>query len=112
MIIGGGMAFTFKQVRDGVAIGKSLFDEEGAKIVPALVAKAAAKGVKLHLPCDYRVADKFDKFAKLDVATDKTGIPAEWLGLDCGPQSSKEFAQAIWRAKTIVFNGSEDTRAT
>lgn len=106
MIIGGGMAFTFKAVRDGVAIGKSLYDVEGAKIVPALVAKAAAKGVKLHLPCDYRIADKFDKFAKLDVATDQTGIPAEWLGLDCGPLSSKQFAQAIWRAKTIVFNGS------
>ena len=34
MIIGGGMAFTFNKVLGGSNIGKSLFDEEGAKIVP------------------------------------------------------------------------------
>jgi phosphoglycerate kinase len=105
MIIGGGMAFTFKKVIDGVKIGKSLFDEEGSKIVQKLVDKARANGVKLHLPVDYRVADKFAKDAKIDVASDKTGVPDEWMGLDCGPISSKNFAQAIWRAKTIVFNG-------
>src|SRR5690606_26813541 len=39
MIIGGGMAYTFKKVVYGVGIGKSLFDEEGAKIVAGLVEK-------------------------------------------------------------------------
>jgi phosphoglycerate kinase len=106
MIIGGGMAFTFKKVIDGIEIGKSLYDEEGAKIVKSLVEKAKAKGVKLHLPVDYRVGEKFDKYAKCDTVTDKQGIPAESMGLDCGPVSSKNFAQVIWRAKTIVFNGS------
>jgi phosphoglycerate kinase len=33
MIIGGGMAFTFKKVLDDMSIGKSLFDEEGSKLV-------------------------------------------------------------------------------
>jgi 3-phosphoglycerate kinase len=33
MIIGGGMAFTFKKVLNNVQIGKSLFDEEGSKTV-------------------------------------------------------------------------------
>ena len=39
MIIGGGMAFTFKKVLGGLSIGKSLFDEEGSKIVPEIMAK-------------------------------------------------------------------------
>lgn len=104
MIIGGGMAFTFKKV-GGVEIGKSLFDEEGAKIVPQILAAAAAKGVKIHLPTDYVVADKFAADAATSIAVDKDGVPAGWLGLDVGPASSKAFAEVIGRAKTIVWNG-------
>ncbi len=39
-------------------IGKSLFDAEGAKIAGEIMAKANAKGVKLHLPTDYVTGDK------------------------------------------------------
>jgi phosphoglycerate kinase len=107
MIIGGGMAFTFKKVMGGgVSIGSSLFDEEGAKIVPEILAKAAEKGVKIHLPTDYVVADKFAKDAAVEAASDATGgIPAGKLGLDVGPESSRAFAEAVLRAKTIVWNG-------
>ena len=42
IIIGGGMAFTFKKVLNNIEIGSSLFDEEGAKLVPDLMAKAKA----------------------------------------------------------------------
>ena len=45
MIIGGGMAFTFNRVVNGANIGSSLFDEEGAKIVPDIMKKASEKGV-------------------------------------------------------------------
>ena len=40
MIIGGGMAFTFNKVLNGTEIGASLYDEEGAAIVPQILAKA------------------------------------------------------------------------
>jgi len=40
MIIGGGMAFTFNKVLNGTSIGKSLYDEEGAKLVPEIMNKA------------------------------------------------------------------------
>jgi phosphoglycerate kinase len=63
MIIGGGMAFTFNKVVNNANIGKSLFDEEGAKIVPEIMAKAKERGVKIHLPQDYVVADKFEETA-------------------------------------------------
>jgi phosphoglycerate kinase len=63
MIIGGGMAFTFNKVVNNANIGKSLFDEEGAKIVPEIMAKAKERGVKIHLPQDYVIADKFEETA-------------------------------------------------
>jgi len=105
MIIGGGMAFTFKKVLENVKIGKSLFDEEGAKIVQRIVDKAKHKNVKLHFPVDYVIADKFAKDAKVDKATDATGIPDGWMGLDVGSESIKIFKEAISRAKTILWNG-------
>ena len=51
--------FAHAQVDSGMSIGSSLYDEEGAKIVPEIMAKAKEKGVKLHLPVDFVTADKF-----------------------------------------------------
>jgi phosphoglycerate kinase len=104
MVIGGGMAFTFKKVA-GMAIGNSLFDEEGAKLVPEIMEKAKARGVKIHLPTDHLIADKFAADAATKIVTDAEGVPAGWLGLDIGPQSSAVFADAVRRAKTVVWNG-------
>lgn len=59
MIIGGGMAFTFLKVLNGMKIGGSLFDEEGSKIVQKLVEKAKKNNVQLHLPVDFTTGDKF-----------------------------------------------------
>ncbi|HNC24618.1 MAG TPA: phosphoglycerate kinase [Opitutaceae bacterium] len=105
IIIGGGMAYTFKKVIDGMNIGDSLFDPEGAKIVADLVAEAKARNVKLIFPVDYLCADKFDANANTQPATDATGIPAGWMGLDAGPQSIALYRAAILGAKTIVWNG-------
>ena len=105
LIIGGGMAFTFKKELEGMAIGESLFDPEGAKIARELFAKAAARGVRITLPVDYVVADRFDPHANTKVVTDREGIPDGWMGLDGGPQSSALFEEAIGRARTVVWNG-------
>ena len=50
MIIGGGMAYTFNKVLNDTRIGDSIYDEEGAELVPDILAKAASKGVRIHLP--------------------------------------------------------------
>jgi phosphoglycerate kinase len=105
IIIGGGMAFTFKKVLNGMEIGNSLFDAEGAKLVADLVAKAQAKGVKLILPVDYVCGDKFAEDAAVRTADDASGIPAGWMGLDAGPQSVALYVAAIARARTIIWNG-------
>jgi phosphoglycerate kinase len=109
ILIGGGMIFTFKKVLQNMEIGASLFDPEGAKMVQEIMAKAQAKGVKIHLPVDYVCGDRFPKAAADAVAVqpadDASGIPAGWLGLDVGPKSNAIFTAAIARAKTIVWNG-------
>jgi len=105
LIIGGGMAYTFLKVRDNMAIGKSLYDAEGAKIVNELLAKAKAKGVQIHLPVDFIAADKFAPDANTQIVTVAQGIPEGWEGLDCGPATNANVAAVIARAKTVVWNG-------
>jgi phosphoglycerate kinase len=105
IIIGGGMAYTFLKVRDNMSIGDSIFDPEGAKIVPELLKKADDKGKKIHLPVDWVTADKFAADAKTGSATLQSGIPAGWQGLDVGPETTKQFAAIIARARTIIWNG-------
>jgi len=105
IIIGGGMAYTFKKVLNHMSIGASLFDPEGAKIVGELAAKAKERGVKLIFPVDYLCADKFDANASTQPADDSTGIPDGWQGLDAGPKSIALYREAILGAKTIVWNG-------
>jgi phosphoglycerate kinase len=105
IIIGGGMAFTFKKIVENVSIGNSLFDAEGAKIVAELLQKAQSKGVKIHLPIDYVCGDKFDAAASVSTADDSTGIPSGWMGLDIGPKSIANFNEVVGRAQTIMWNG-------
>ncbi|MDR2674761.1 MAG: phosphoglycerate kinase, partial [Opitutaceae bacterium] len=105
IIIGGGMAFTLLKELENTKIGASLYDEEGAKRVPEIVAKAKEKGVRLVLPVDFVIADKFAADANTAIVTKEEGIPDGWLGLDVGPKSIELFRAAIQRAQTIIWNG-------
>lgn len=105
MIIGGGMSFTFKKVIHAMSIGDSLFDNDGAAIVPDIVKKAQEKGVKLHFPVDFTIADRFAPDAESKVATAEQGIPDAWMGLDAGPSTCEMMREVVLRAKTIVWNG-------
>ncbi len=105
MIIGGGMAYTFLKVSEGMKIGKSLYDPEGAEIVMDILAKAKELGVKLIFPVDFTTADDFSADANTTVVTMEEGIPDDLEGLDCGPASIQRFQEAVLRAGTIVWNG-------
>lgn len=105
MIVGGGMAYTFLKVNDKMGIGSSLYDEEGAKIVPDIMKKAAEKGVKIILPTDFVISSKFGEDGEIKTATKEEGIPDGFMGLDCGLTSIAENAQAVAEAKTIIWNG-------
>jgi phosphoglycerate kinase len=86
-------------------IGNSLFDGPGSEKVAALVEKARSKNVKLVFPVDYVTADKFDKNAQVGEATDESGIPDGWFGLDVGPRTSELYRAAVLESKTILWNG-------
>ncbi|ODQ44924.1 hypothetical protein PICMEDRAFT_78689 [Pichia membranifaciens NRRL Y-2026] len=105
LIIGGGMAFTFNKVINGTSIGQSLFDKDGAEIVPKLMEKAKKNNVKVFLPVDFVTGDKFAADATVGHATVDSGIPDNLMGLDVGEKTIKEFEGAISQAKTIVWNG-------
>ncbi|CEG42350.1 phosphoglycerate kinase 1 [Plasmopara halstedii] len=105
MVIGGGMAFTFKKVINNMDIGSSLYDADGAKIVMEIMEKAKAKGVTLHLPVDFAIGDKFAADAAKRICLEEEGIPAGWMGLDIGPKSQEAFKAAVAKAKTVVWNG-------
>ncbi|RYP17865.1 hypothetical protein DL765_004263 [Monosporascus sp. GIB2] len=107
LVIGGGMVFTFKKTLYGMKIGNSLFDEAGSKTVGQIMEKAKRNGVQVTLPVDYVTADKFDKDANTGTATDETGIPDGWIGLDCGPESVRLIREAIDAAETILWNGPQ-----
>ena len=107
LIIGGGMAYTFLAAQ-GYGVGKSLVDNEKLDYCKEMMAKAAAKGVKLLLPVDTAVAPSFPNpiDAEMEVSyVDCTAIPADQMGLDIGPKACAEFAAAAKAAKTVVWNG-------
>jgi len=105
MIVGGGMAYTFLKVSDGMAIGTSLYDEDGAKIVPEIMEKAKKLGVEIILPVDFTISSKFGEDGEIKEATKETGIPDGFMGLDCGPKSIELNAAAVKASKTIIWNG-------
>jgi len=103
LIIGGGMAYTFAKAQGG-EIGTSLLEADKQELSLELIEKAKAKGVKLILPVDTVIADKFDNDAnKKDV--DSGQIPADWMGLDIGPKSVALFQDVIKNSKTLLWNG-------
>merc|ERR1711920_955083 len=103
IIIGGGMIFTFYAAR-GLPVGSSLVEEDKIELAKELEEKAKAKGVKLLLPSDVIVADKFDPEANTQtVAAD--AIPEGWMGLDIGPDSLKMFQEELKECKSIIWNG-------
>lgn len=103
LIIGGGMAYTFAKAQGG-EIGKSLLEADRIALCLELLEKASAKGVKLYLPIDNVIADDFANDANTQVvATGK--IPADWQGLDIGPETIKLFGNVIKESKTLLWNG-------
>ncbi len=103
IIIGGGMAYTFSAAQGG-KVGDSLLEADWKDYALEMVQKAGEKGVKLLLPVDTVIADKFAPDADSKVV--KAGeIPDGWQGLDIGPETVKLYCQAVQGAGTVIWNG-------
>lgn len=103
LIIGGGMTYTFIKAMGG-NIGASLCEEDKVDLAMELIKKAKAKGIRLLLPVDNVVADKFDNEAETRI-TSVDDVPDEWMGLDIGPETIKIFSEVISASRTILWNG-------
>ena len=103
IIIGGGMAYTFIKAQGG-EIGKSLLEADKTDYALEMIEKAKSKGVKLLLPTDTIAAKEFSADAE-PVTVDSMKIPADMMGMDIGPETSKAFCAAVKGAGTIVWNG-------
>lgn len=104
LVIGGGMCFTFLAAM-GKQVGDSLVEVDQLDTVRGFIERAAADGVELMLPTDLVIADAFAVDAQTETVTVDQGVPAGWMGLDIGPQSAVEFADAVRSSKTVVWNG-------
>ena len=102
IIIGGGMAYTFKKAQ-GYEIGTSLLEADRLDYAKEMIEKAAAKGVKFLLPVDNLCAAEFS--AEAEPVLVEGNIPENLMGMDIGPKTVELFAEAVKGAGTIVWNG-------
>ncbi|MFA5833785.1 MAG: phosphoglycerate kinase [Bacteroidota bacterium] len=103
LLIGGGMMFTFFKAQ-GMEIGKSLLEEDKIDLAKKLIDEAKAKNIKLLLPIDCVVAEKFDNDSPVKTVN-INAIPSDGVGMDIGPETIKLFSNEIKNAKTVVWNG-------
>ena len=103
LIIGGGMCFTFL-LAQGKQVGTSLKEEDWVERAAAMLKKAEERGVKLLLPVDVVCADKFAEDARTETVS-VDAVPADMMGLDIGPETSKLYADAIAEGATVFWNG-------
>ncbi|WP_298831962.1 phosphoglycerate kinase [uncultured Planococcus sp.] len=103
LLIGGGLSYTFIKAQ-GYEIGNSLVEEDKLELANSFIEKAKQKGVKFYLPIDATAASEFSKDA--DTKSVKIEeIPADWMGLDIGPETAALYADVIKDSKLIIWNG-------
>ncbi|MGB1122774.1 MAG: phosphoglycerate kinase, partial [Flavobacteriales bacterium] len=103
LIVGGGMAYTFVQAQGG-SIGTSLAEPEMHAKALDILEKAKSSGTELLLPTDTLCADAFAADAKTQIVP-TNAIPANWMGLDIGPETTQRFVDAVLSSKTVLWNG-------
>lgn len=111
VMICGAMAYTFFKAL-GYEVGGSKCELDFVDYAKGLLEKANGK---IILPVDVVIAkpdkdevakDFFGAIAKSPTKVVKANeIPADWEGLDCGPDTIKKFASELVGAKTVVWNG-------
>eukprot|EP00559_Dactyliosolen_fragilissimus_P006857 CAMPEP_0184871378 /NCGR_PEP_ID=MMETSP0580-20130426/40683_1 /TAXON_ID=1118495 /ORGANISM="Dactyliosolen fragilissimus" /LENGTH=439 /DNA_ID=CAMNT_0027374027 /DNA_START=60 /DNA_END=1379 /DNA_ORIENTATION=- len=103
IIIGGGMVFTFLKAK-GLSVGTSLVEDDFVETAKEVLAKAEKLGKEILLPSDIVVADAFAPDAKTQIVA-ADAIPDGWMGLDNGPETTKEQKAALSDCKTVIMNG-------
>jgi phosphoglycerate kinase len=103
LIIGGGIANTFLKAA-GYEIGKSLYEEDLVETASNLMKQAEEKGCQIPLPVDVVCGKEFDENAQAEIKS-INDVEADDMIMDVGPETSKQLADMITTAKTVVWNG-------
>ena len=103
LIIGGGMGYTFIKAQGG-QIGLSLHEDDLIPDALAILEAAREKGVKVCIAQDAVCTQEFSNEARTEVFP-STAIPADWEGVDAGPETLKGWKGVIDSSKTILWNG-------
>ena len=104
LCIGGAMAYTFLKSR-GVAVGKSLVEDDLLDKARDLEARAKAAKVTLALPTDHVVAPKLEAGAPSQLLAVTDPSIGDRMGLDIGPDTARAYSALVSTAKTVVWNG-------
>lgn len=108
LLIGGGMLFTFLAAQ-GHKVASSLLEEDQLETVRGYLARADERGVRIVLPSDIVVAEKFAADAPYEIvpahAIESSTFGASGIGLDIGPESAAAFAAVIAESATVFWNG-------
>jgi 3-phosphoglycerate kinase len=101
LFVGGAMAYTFLAAQ-GVPVGASKIEADKLDLAKQLLAKCQGRGVKVHLPVDHVVADRFAEDAKPEIVAT---IPDGKMGLDLGPATLREWGAILGTCRTVFWNG-------
>jgi phosphoglycerate kinase len=103
LCVGGAMACTFLAAK-GLAMGKSLVEEDQLEVARSLLSSAGDGSATIVLPLDAVVATE----AKPNVPTKTVAvdaIPPDQRMLDVGPMTVERFLQTCDGAAAVVWNG-------
>lgn len=103
IIIGGAMAYTFLKAQ-GYEVGKSLVENDMLETAKKLLKLAEDKGVAVLLPVDHVAVNNLDNPTEI-MLTKEPDMPEDFLGVDIGKQTIKNFTKAIKNAQLIIWNG-------
>jgi phosphoglycerate kinase len=103
LLLGGGMANTFLAAQ-GLDMAGSLFEADRLDLAREILARAAARGIRVLLPSDLVVTDDLADPKRVEtVAAD--AVPAGTKAVDVGPATRAAYAEAVATARTLFWNG-------
>lgn len=102
-VIGGAMAYTFLKAQ-GVPVGKSLVETDKVKYAKEMIQRVEARQKTMLLPVDHIASTEFGNVENKKLITG-AAIPENYMGLDIGPQTVKNFSNVLKDANTVFWNG-------
>ncbi|MCH8298877.1 MAG: phosphoglycerate kinase [Chloroflexi bacterium] len=104
LFIGGGMCVTFLNAL-GFLTGASKVEEDRLDFARQIMDRAEAANIKVHLPDDVVIANEFAADPGDTDVVNVGDVPDGWYIMDIAPSSAQDFAEALSRCKTIIWNG-------